>query len=716
MTTAVILIVLVLLVAAALAAFLVNRRKQEREALRERFGPEYDRAVEERGDRREAEHHLSDVARAGTRPRSATCGPRSGSATRAGGPTCRPPSSTTRSGDPGRRRPGRRGHAGPRLPAGRRRGPGRPGGHRPRRAGRPLPRRARGRQPRRRRRPPRSCARRSCTTGRCSSSCSPSRPAGTRARMPTGGHRPDRPRANPADPAGLTRTYPGRVRPLVVGFDLDMTLIDTRPGIAAVWDALSAETGVADRLRRRRGRLGPPLDEELARLVPGRADRRRRRPVPRALPVAGGRAGRRPSPGRARRSRPYAGTAAASWSSPASTSPTPGCTSSTSASTSTTLVGWLWGAGKADALREHGATVYVGDHVGDVEGARAAGALASRVPTGPVSARRAARGRRRRRPRRPHRVPGLAGRLRARPPAGRPATTHLRALGSVLVAFSGGADSAFLLAAAVRALGRRERRRPRPRSAPACRRPSSTRPRAVRRRPRVRHLMPETDEMAREGYRANAGDRCYFCKAELLDVLGPLAAELGIAARRHRHQRRRRPRRLPARHPGRRRAGRGHPAARRRADQGAGAGGQPAPGAWSPGTSRPPPACPAGSRSALEITPARLARVERAEAAVRAALAGAGDRGARPAGAGPRRPGPRRGRPRRPWQPWPRQRARARRGADGGLRRGRGRPARLPVRRDERAARPTRRATADTGGSPRAPRAILDGRAPRAPS
>ena len=62
MTTAVILIVLVLLVAAALAAFLVNRRKQERAALRERFGPEYDRAIEERGDRREAEHHLTDVA------------------------------------------------------------------------------------------------------------------------------------------------------------------------------------------------------------------------------------------------------------------------------------------------------------------------------------------------------------------------------------------------------------------------------------------------------------------------------------------------------------------------------------------------------------------------------------------------------------------------------------------------------------------------------
>src|SRR4028118_1594345 len=36
--------------------------------------------------------------------------------------------------------------------------------------------------------------------------------------------------------------------------------------------------------------------------------------------------------------------------------------------------------------------------------------------------------------------------------------------------------------------------------------------------------------MARDGYRANAGDRCFFCKAELLDVLSPLAVELGLAA------------------------------------------------------------------------------------------------------------------------------------------------------------------------------------------
>jgi uncharacterized protein len=45
----------------------------------------------------------------------------------------------------------------------------------------------------------------------------------------------------------------------------------------------------------------------------------------------------------------------------------------------------------------------------------------------------------------------------------------------------------------------------------------------------VRHEQPVTDELSRPGYVANAGDRCAFCKAELVDVLTPLAADLGIA-------------------------------------------------------------------------------------------------------------------------------------------------------------------------------------------
>jgi pyridinium-3,5-biscarboxylic acid mononucleotide sulfurtransferase len=99
---------------------------------------------------------------------------------------------------------------------------------------------------------------------------------------------------------------------------------------------------------------------------------------------------------------------------------------------------------------------------------------------------------------------------------------RLRDHGRVMVAFSGGADSAFLLAAAVRSLGAGE--------VMAATAVSGSLPAAELVAARefasglgVRHLTPSTHEMGRDGYRANAGDRCYFCKAELLDVLGPLA-------------------------------------------------------------------------------------------------------------------------------------------------------------------------------------------------
>jgi phosphoglycolate phosphatase len=50
------------------------------------------------------------------------------------------------------------------------------------------------------------------------------------------------------------------------------------------------------------------------------------------------------------------------------------------------VVGERFAETKADALREAGALVYVGDHVGDVVGARGAGALAVAVATGPTPA------------------------------------------------------------------------------------------------------------------------------------------------------------------------------------------------------------------------------------------------------------------------------------------------------------------------------------------
>jgi uncharacterized protein len=105
---------------------------------------------------------------------------------------------------------------------------------------------------------------------------------------------------------------------------------------------------------------------------------------------------------------------------------------------------------------------------------------------------------------------------------------ELAPLPGVLVAFSGGVDSGVVLAAAVRALG--------PDRVVAATAVSPSLPSAEREAAAafaaamgVRHERPHTHELEREGYRANAGDRCAFCKAELVDVLTPLAAHLGIA-------------------------------------------------------------------------------------------------------------------------------------------------------------------------------------------
>jgi uncharacterized protein len=101
-------------------------------------------------------------------------------------------------------------------------------------------------------------------------------------------------------------------------------------------------------------------------------------------------------------------------------------------------------------------------------------------------------------------------------------------LPGVLVAFSGGVDSGVVLAAAVRALGA-DRVVAATAVSPSL--PASERAGAVEFGASlgVRHELPRTDELSRPGYRANAGDRCAFCKSELVDVLTPLAARLGIA-------------------------------------------------------------------------------------------------------------------------------------------------------------------------------------------
>lgn len=106
---------------------------------------------------------------------------------------------------------------------------------------------------------------------------------------------------------------------------------------------------------------------------------------------------------------------------------------------------------------------------------------------------------------------------------------RLNELDSLVVAFSGGADSAFLLAAAVRSLG--------PSRVVAATAVSASLPASefgqaeeFARKLGVRHLSPHTDEMTRPGYAANGANRCFHCKSALLDALVPLAHDLGIAA------------------------------------------------------------------------------------------------------------------------------------------------------------------------------------------
>lgn len=100
--------------------------------------------------------------------------------------------------------------------------------------------------------------------------------------------------------------------------------------------------------------------------------------------------------------------------------------------------------------------------------------------------------------------------------------------GSVLVAFSGGTDSAYLAWVATDVLGQRALCV----TAESPSYPSRHRELALRlaREFSLRHEFIVTGEMDRPEYRANEPDRCYHCKQELFARLGALARERGIAA------------------------------------------------------------------------------------------------------------------------------------------------------------------------------------------
>jgi phosphoglycolate phosphatase len=184
------------------------------------------------------------------------------------------------------------------------------------------------------------------------------------------------------------RTVGGRTvgdRTVAVGFDLDMTLIDSRPGIAAAYRALTAATGVPIDADLAVTRLGPPLRTELGEWFPAEQ-------VEAAVTTY-----RALYPDHAvTPSLPLPGAVAALAAVRAAGYRVVVVTSKLDRLARVHLdhlgmlvdevIGDLFAEGKAAAIVEHGVALYVGDHVADMVAATTAGVPGVGVTTGPCTA------------------------------------------------------------------------------------------------------------------------------------------------------------------------------------------------------------------------------------------------------------------------------------------------------------------------------------------
>ncbi|WP_236797078.1 HAD family hydrolase [Amycolatopsis sp. GM8] len=172
---------------------------------------------------------------------------------------------------------------------------------------------------------------------------------------------------------------------MTVGFDLDMTLIDPRPGMVAVMNALGAEAGLPLDGEQFASNLGPPLDQVLlefgapAARIPELVARFRELYPGIVVPATIALPGAHAALEAVRRAGGQTVVVTGKYG------PNAALHVKALGLEVDVLVGELWAAGKAVALREHGAAAYAGDHLGDVRGALAAGITPIGVTTGPCS-------------------------------------------------------------------------------------------------------------------------------------------------------------------------------------------------------------------------------------------------------------------------------------------------------------------------------------------
>jgi len=168
---------------------------------------------------------------------------------------------------------------------------------------------------------------------------------------------------------------------LVVAFDLDMTLIDTAPGVASTLTALGAEVGVVLPVEELTGRLGPPLHVLLEPYVPAESmdalvDRVRELYVDHAIHSVAAFDGAVESIAAVRRHGGRVLVVTGKYE------PNARRHVEHLALDVDHVTGLVVGAAKAEVLISEGASILVGDHVHDVEGARAAGITSVSVLTG----------------------------------------------------------------------------------------------------------------------------------------------------------------------------------------------------------------------------------------------------------------------------------------------------------------------------------------------